>query len=56
VSERVLVMRDGRCVAERALEETSEHELILLAGGQSAPPASAPHHGALPTQTERPWH
>ena len=40
VSERILVMRDGRCVAERALEETSEHELILLAGGHSALPDS----------------
>ena len=56
VSERILVMRDGRCVAERALEETSEHELILLAGGQSASPSSAPLHGAQPTQAERPWH
>jgi ribose transport system ATP-binding protein len=40
VSERILVMRDGRCVAERAREETSEHELILLAGGHSALPDS----------------
>jgi ribose transport system ATP-binding protein len=36
VSDRVLVMRDGKCVAERLVHETSEHELLLLAGGQSA--------------------
>jgi ribose transport system ATP-binding protein len=36
VSERILVMRDGRCIAERAGGETSEHELILLAGGQTS--------------------
>lgn len=54
VSERIFVMRDGRCVAERAHEDTSEHELILLAGGQSASPASTPSHGAQPTSTERP--
>lgn len=35
VSQRILVMRDGRCIAERPAHETSEHELILLAGGQS---------------------
>jgi ribose transport system ATP-binding protein len=29
-------MRDGKCVAERDVHETSEHELLLLAGGQSA--------------------
>ncbi|HSI47104.1 MAG TPA: sugar ABC transporter ATP-binding protein [Ideonella sp.] len=56
VSDRILVMRDGRCVAERALEDTSEHELILLAGGQSAQPSLAPTGGAQLTQTERPWH
>jgi ribose transport system ATP-binding protein len=36
VSDRILVMRDGRCVAERNVHETTEHELLLLAGGQSA--------------------
>ncbi|KHK59072.1 sugar ABC transporter ATP-binding protein [Burkholderia sp. A9] len=36
VSQRILVMRDGRCIAERQAQETSEHELILLAGGQRA--------------------
>jgi ribose transport system ATP-binding protein len=36
VSTRILVMRDGRCIAERAGHETSEHELVLLAGGHSA--------------------
>jgi ribose transport system ATP-binding protein len=34
-SDRIIVMRDGRMIAERAAAETSEHELILLAGGQS---------------------
>lgn len=38
VSDRILVMRDGRCIAERAADETSEHELMLLAGGQTAAP------------------
>lgn len=41
VSDRILVMRDGRCIAERAAGETNEHELLLLAGGQgSADPAT----------------
>jgi ribose transport system ATP-binding protein len=31
VSDRILVMREGRIVAERRAAETSEHELILLA-------------------------
>jgi ribose transport system ATP-binding protein len=35
VSDRILVMRDGKCVADRPVHETSEHELLLLAGGQS---------------------
>ena len=56
VSERILVMRDGRCVAERALEETSEHELILMAGGKSASPNPVPIHGTPPTQIDRPLH
>jgi len=56
VSERILVMRDGRCVAERRLEETSEHELILLAGGRNAAPATTPPHGRPATQINRPWH
>jgi len=43
VSDRILVMRDGRCVAERAISETSEHELVLLAGGQSADQSAAAH-------------
>ncbi len=33
VCERILVMRDGRFVAERRRDQTSEHELVLLAGG-----------------------
>ncbi|WP_461522308.1 ATP-binding cassette domain-containing protein [Rhizobium leguminosarum] len=43
VSDRILVMRDGACVAERNTFETSEHELLLLAGGQSAASAGAHH-------------
>jgi ribose transport system ATP-binding protein len=46
VSSRVLVMRDGRCIAERLGHETSEHELILLSGGTSANSASTPHAAA----------
>ena len=49
VCERILVMRDGRCVAQRRQDETSEHELILLAGGLTP---QAP--GSQPTET--PWH
>ncbi len=37
VSDRVLVLRDGRIVAERQATQTTEHELILLAGGTAAP-------------------
>lgn len=40
VSERILVMRDGRCIASRAAKDTSEHELILLAGGHGTATAS----------------
>ncbi|MGF6700394.1 ribose transport system ATP-binding protein [Paraburkholderia sp. MM5496-R1] len=36
VADRIIVMRDGQCIAERAAHETTEHELVLLAGGQSA--------------------
>ncbi len=52
VSSRILVMRDGRCIAERTAQETSEHELILLAGGHSAMTAGAPQQGAEFTQSE----
>ena len=52
VSHRILVMRDGRCIAERLVHETSEHELILLAGGQSAVSAAAQPNGAQPTKSE----
>lgn len=48
VSDRILVMRDGRCIAERAAHDTSEHELILLAGGQSALSSPAAGTGAQP--------
>lgn len=35
VSDRILVMRDGKCVAERSVHDTTEHDLLLLAGGQA---------------------
>ncbi|MCP2138479.1 ribose transport system ATP-binding protein [Rhizobium sp. SLBN-94] len=43
VSDRIIVMRDGKCVAERDVHETSEHDLLLLAGGQSAAGEAVPH-------------
>lgn len=43
VSDRILVMRDGACVAERLVHETSEHELLLLAGGKTAASESKGH-------------
>ena len=47
VSDRILVLRDGAVVAEREVTETTEHELILLAGGTAAPgsPAGCRHDG-----------
>ena len=47
VSDRVLVLRDGAIVAERQATETTEHELILLAGGTAAQrsPAGCRHRG-----------
>jgi len=46
VADRILVLRDGQCIAERVGHETSEHELILLAGGQSALKPNAAAAGA----------
>jgi len=43
--EELLVLRDGRCVAERRAADTSEHELLLLAGGT----ADAGHAAASTT-------
>ena len=43
VSDRIFVMRDGQCIAERNAHETSEHDLLLIAGGQSAAPKAASH-------------
>jgi ribose transport system ATP-binding protein len=47
VSDRVLVLRDGAIVAERQITATTEHELILLAGGTAAQrsPAGCRHRG-----------
>jgi ribose transport system ATP-binding protein len=36
VCDRILVMREGAFVAERGAADTSEHELILLAGASAA--------------------
>ena len=44
VSHRILVMRQGRIVAERKHRETSEHDLILLASAGDAGPASGGRH------------
>lgn len=41
VCDRILVMRDGRFVAERAVNDTSEHELVLLSGGQAGAASTA---------------
>jgi ribose transport system ATP-binding protein len=46
VADRILVMRDGRCIAERSPHETSEHELLLLAGGKSVTPTMTDHKAA----------
>lgn len=35
VSDRIIVVRDGQQVAERAANQTNEHELALLAGGKN---------------------
>lgn len=43
VSDRIIVLRDGHCVAVRSAHETSEHELLLLAGGQAASLEAAVH-------------
>ncbi len=46
VCDRILVMRGGAVVAERAVADTSTHELILLAGsghGAQQPVAAAVH-------------
>jgi ribose transport system ATP-binding protein len=52
VSERIIVMRDGKCVATRMGRDTSEHELILLAGGRGAAASeSAPATADLSTVT-----
>ena len=36
VSDWILVMRDGKCIGVRDARMVSEHELLLLAGGQGA--------------------
>jgi ribose transport system ATP-binding protein len=44
VCDRILIMRDGRIVAERDAFDTTEHDLLLLAGGQGSSPEVAAHH------------
>ena len=44
VSSRILVVRDSRIVAERRTQETSEHELILVAGAMTVPNSAAVAH------------
>ena len=46
VADRILVLRDGAIVAQRQARETTEHELILLAGGTVAEgPSAGRGHG-----------
>ena len=46
VADRILVLRDGSLVAQRQAHETTEHELILLAGGTVADgPSAGRGHG-----------
>jgi ribose transport system ATP-binding protein len=44
VCDRILVMREGAIVAERRAAETTEHELILLAGASAASISSPATH------------
>ncbi len=46
VSDRIFAMRDGAIVAERNVHETTEHELLLLCGGEVAPTATEVHENA----------
>ena len=39
--DRIIVMRDGHVVAERAAHETNEHELLMLAGSKDQSEASS---------------
>ncbi len=48
VSDRILVMREGRLMAEFAHADASEEEILSAATGQAPPPeASAPARGAM---------
>lgn len=42
VADRVLVMRDGKVVASRAVAEIDDHELMLLASGISGEVSHTP--------------
>ena len=44
VCDRIVVMRDGRCIADRSVSDATEHDLLLLAGGQGAPQGAAAVH------------
>ncbi len=41
VCDRIVVLRDGCLTAERLNRDTSEHELVLLSGGEAPPPGKA---------------
>jgi ribose transport system ATP-binding protein len=43
--DRIIVMRDGRKVAEKPAHDTNEHELLLLAGGKDS--THPPHDRAI---------
>lgn len=45
VSDRILVMRDGAVVAERPAAECHDHDLILLASGQTEPDSTSNKDG-----------
>jgi ABC-type sugar transport system ATPase subunit len=48
ISDRILVMREGRLMAEFAHADASEEEILSAATGQAPPPeASAPALGAI---------
>ena len=49
VSDRILVMREGRLMAEFAQADASEEEILSAATGQ-APPPDAPSPGAPPAR------
>ena len=49
--DRIIVMRDGRQVGEKAAHDTNEHELLLLAGGKDN--TNPPHDAAYADNQSR---